>query len=322
MISNRFTQRLKQISGRSEEIGFGTKATGQTERQLNKDGSFNVICKGLPIHQRFVFFHYLVTASRLQFILIILFSFLVVNSFFTLLYVLAGKDSLNGLEVYDGLMYYIEVFSLSAQSLTTLGYGRINPHGIFPNLVSNFESLLGLLSFALATGLLYGRFSRPRARFIFSNCMVVAPFRDTTGLMFRVANRLNHQVTELQAQVNFSILQDVNGNEVRKFYGLPLELNKVNFFPTSWTINHIIDEKSPLNGLTSEDLIGGKAEFLILMHGFDENFSQTVYIRYSYTYDEIRWGHKFTTMLGNPENGKAVLHLDRISSTEAVVDLQ
>jgi inward rectifier potassium channel len=313
-----FSKRIKNIKGTAQELGFGTKITNESDRMLNKDGSFNVKRKGLSFHQSTSFFHYLVTASWTHFLLIIVSAFISVNLFFTLFYLLFGIENLNGMIAHNAVEEFFEAFFFSAQTFTTVGYGRINPTGIVESGVASLEALMGLLFFAVATGLMYGRFSRPVAKFHFSENMIVAPFKDSTALQYRVANRLNHQLIDVEAQISFSIIQEINGNRVRKFYGLPLELNKVAFFPTNWTVNHPIDIKSPMWGLTEEDLKNGEAEFLLLMKAYDENFSQMVNIRSSYTYREVIWGAKWQSMIGEPEEGKIVLLMDKIGAYERV----
>lgn len=313
-----FGKHIKNIKGISQELGFGTKMVNQSGRMLNKDGSFNVKRTGLSPFQKFSFYHYLNTIKWTHFILIIVAAFIFVNLFFTLFYLAYGIENLNGLIANTKAEQFFEAFFFSAQTFTTVGYGRINPTGIVESGVASLEALMGLLFFAVATGLMYGRFSRPTAKFQFSDNMIVAPFKDITALQYRVANRLSHQLIDVEAQISFSIIQEIDGTRVRKFYFLPLELSKVVFFPTSWTVNHPIDIKSPLWGLNEDDLITGEAEFLLLMKAYDENFSQIVNIRSSYTYKEVVWGAKWQGMLGDIEDGKVVLQMDKIGAYDRV----
>jgi inward rectifier potassium channel len=313
-----FSKSIKKIKGNDQELGFGTKIVNQSDRMLNKDGSFNVKRKGLSLHQRISFYHYLVTAKWSHFLIIIITAFISVNLIFTVFYLMLGIENLSGMIAHNNIEEFFEAFFFSAQTFTTVGYGRINPTGIIESGVASFEALIGLLFFAVATGLMYARFARPVAKFQFSENMIVAPFKDITALQYRVANRLDHQLIDVEAQISFSIIQEINGNKMRKFYQLPLELSKVAFFPTNWTVNHPIDIKSPLWGLNDEDLKTGEAEFLLLMKAYDENFSQMVNIRSSYTYKEVVWGAKWLSMLGEPENGKVVLQMDKIGSYERV----
>jgi inward rectifier potassium channel len=160
------------------------------------------------------------------------------------------------------------------------------------------ESLVGLLGFALATGLLFARFSRPTAKIVFSERALISPYQDGTAFEFRIVNSRNNQLIEVECKVLFTRFPAENA--VRQFVSLNLERSRVTFFPLSWTIVHPIDGDSPLHGLTREDLLSTEAEFLILLTGFDETFSQTVHTRSSYKATEIEWGAAFETMFKTP----------------------
>src|SRR5262245_9605548 len=150
---------------------------------------------------------------------------------------------------------------------------------------------------ALATGLLFARFARPTASILFSRRAVVAPYGDGGALMFRIVNRRREEIIELAAQVLFSSMAlDDRGIRVRRYTLLPLERNKVTFFPLSWTIVHPIDEASPLAGKTREELEADEAEILVLLSGIDQTFEQTVHARSSYRADEIVWNARFQSM--------------------------
>jgi len=313
------SKRLKSIKGTAQELGFGNRVTHDSDRILNKDGSFNIRQKGLSPFLQISFFHSLVTSSWAHFLIIIISAFIVANLFFTGIYMLMGVENLNGMIAHNVVEEFFEAFFFSAQTFTTVGYGRINPTGIFESGIASLEALIGLLFFAVVSGLMYGRFARPKAKFHFSENMIIAPFKDITALQYRVANRLKHQLIDVEAQISLSIIQEMNGQRSRKYYELPLELRKITFFPTQWTVNHPIDTKSPLWGLTEEDLQFGEAEFLLLMKAYDENFSQMVSIRSSYTHKEVVWGAKWQSMLGNPEDGKTVLLMNKIGSYQRVV---
>ncbi len=175
---------------------------------------------------------------------------------------------------------------------------------------------LGLLSFALATGLLYGRFSRPHAQMRFSRNGLVAPYRGITGFMFRFVNRRSNQLIEVEATVVFTFLEVESG--LRHFVTLVLERSKINLFPTSWTVVHPIDEASPLFGLTDEDLRKAQAEFIVLIKAFDDTFSQSIYQRTSYTAEEVLWGVRFRPMAAPGADGMLEMDVDLVDATETV----
>ncbi|MEL6306051.1 MAG: ion channel, partial [Bacteroidota bacterium] len=211
---------------------------------------------------------------------------------------------------------FMEGFFFSAQTITTLGYGRVAPMGYPANIVAAVESMLGLLGFALATGLLYGRFSRPSAKIRYSENAVIAPYHDINGFMFRVVNPQSNQLLELEVQVNLAMQR--KNSELRDFYSLELERDKVAFMPYMWTIVHPISEQSPIYGLTAADLVEKDAEFVIAMRAFDESSSQPVYSRSSYKAEEIKWGKKFVYVVTRENNG-IVIDVGRIDEVETAL---
>jgi inward rectifier potassium channel len=198
-----------------------------------------------------------------------------------------------------------------------VGYGAISPVGHAASALAAFEVIFGWLSFAIITGILYGRFSRPSARIKYSKNAIVAPYGQQSSLQFRVANMRNSNLMEMNVTVLLMMVEK-SGKGVlkRTFNQLELERDQILFFPLNWTIVHPITEKSPLYGLTSEDAIAMDAEILIMLKGFDDTFSQVVHSAYSYKADEIKWGVKFTTAFNTQDNGEIHLYFDKLDSTE------
>jgi inward rectifier potassium channel len=300
-----------------KDPGFGNKDTSRGGRFINKDGSFNVRRSGLPYYISFSFYHYLISISWFKFCIYILIAYLFINLLFASLYLYTGIEKLGGTNGETAFENFQDAFFFSTQTFTTVGYGRINPIGLSSNIISSMESLIGLLAFALATGLLYGRFSRPNANIIFSDKAVIAPYQGITGFMFRIANARNNELINVEAQVAFTRVEKFQGSDVRKYYELSLEREKVDFFSLSWTIVHPIDENSPLWGVSQEDLNSSDGEFLILLKAFDDTFSQNVHTRSSYKFNEITWNHKFSSIFKR-NDGMTLLELDKISLSEKV----
>ncbi|HUP90470.1 MAG TPA: hypothetical protein VM100_14020, partial [Longimicrobiales bacterium] len=186
----------------------------------------------------------------------------------------------------------------------TIGYGAIHPITTAANLVVALESLFGLLGFAVVTGLLFARFSRPLAKIKFSETAVIAPFHDKTAFMFRIANVRSNELIEVEAKVVLGMFKNVSGNTTRTFRQLTLERTKVAFLPLSWTIVHPIDETSPLWGLSAADYETHGVEFLVLLTAIDETFSQQVHGRMSYSGEEIVWNARFTDIFGRSEDAE------------------
>jgi len=212
---------------------------------------------------------------------------------------------------------FTEVFFFSAQTFTTVGYGRISPVGFAASTVSTFEAFLGLLSFAIATGLFYGRFARPKAFLKFSDNALIAPYKDITAFMFRLAPYKNNALSEVEVKLTLGITTEENGKLFDKFYDLELEFAKINGLALSWTIVHPIDDKSPFYGLSKEDIANTDMEVIVFIKAFDQVFSNNVITRTSYVSSEIVWGAKFKMMYHPSEDkNKTILDVSKLNEYE------
>lgn len=301
-----------------KDLGLGAVVAQRSrDRFLNRDGSFNVRRRGLPFLESLSPYHLLLTVSWIRFHAALVGSYLLANAAFAVAYLACGPDALGGGgNVGTG---FARAFFFSVETFSTIGFGNITPVGYAANVVMTAEALLGLLWVAMATGLLFARFSRPTANILFSRTAVVAPYRGITALMFRVANGRSNQLIELKARVMLGHFREENGRKVRRFDELTLERKEVMFFPLSWTVVHPIDETSPLWGLDADGLRAADAELLILLSGVDETFSQTVHTRTSYKPDEVAWNARFVGIFDSPREGEHLaIDLRRLSETEPV----
>jgi len=306
---------------RSEEnTGFSARTDDSAGRFFSRSTqSANVIKRGVGILERYSWYHTMLGMSRAKFLLLIFAVYILVNLVFAGIYYLIGIEHLAGVNTGSSLKNFSEVFFFSTQTFTTVGYGRISPVGFAASAVSTFEAFLGLLSFAIATGLFYGRFARPKAFIRFSENAVVAPFKEGTALMFRIAPYKNNSLSEIKAEVTLAMQVEENGKMVNKFYDLTLQFDELNSLSLSWTVVHPIDESSPLYGFTEEDLKNMKLEMLPFVRAFDEVFCNTVMARYSYISREIVWGAKFKMMFHpDSEKSKTVLDLGKLNDFEPV----
>ena len=311
MIKDAFNKHKKE----SAEIGFGTKNYNESVRFLNQDGTVNVKRKVSDKHIGFDLYHWLLGITWTQFFVLVFVSYVIVNTLFAIVYYLIGADTFGGMDVGAGSEKFYQLFFFSAQTLTTVGYGHIYPNSVFTSTVSSIESMLGLMGFALVTGILYGRFSKPKADLQYSNEAVVAPYKDVTGYMFRVANKKQNELIETECQVILAI----NNPETAKrdFHFLDLERSKINLLPLTWTVVHPIDDKSPMYGLTETDLKQRDGEFIILIKSITDTYFQTVYSRMSYKSTEIAWNAKFVPMKQMPhKDGSISINLQDIHSYE------
>jgi inward rectifier potassium channel len=247
--------------------------------------------------------------------LLVIAAYFMVNLSFAAAYEACGPQAM---EVAGAQRHasYLEAFFFSVQTLATIGYGRIAPVGLAANLLVTVESLVGLLGLAMATGILFARFSRPIADIVFSRTAIVAPYHGIQAFMFRIANRRTNEMLEVQAQVVFSRLE--GPDRVRRFHALSLERPKVVFFPLAWTVVHPIDDESPLWGLGAADLAAREAEFLVLVTAIDDALSQTTQTRTSYRGEEVVWGARFGEMFMPSDGGPLRIDAGLLDRVERV----
>jgi inward rectifier potassium channel len=306
-----------------DDLGFGTQPVMKSQPVINKDGSINVKRTGLPFFSTSNNYHSLITMSWRKFWTIVFTGYFIVNILFAFLYVSLGPDVLDGKSGNTGFDRFMDAFFFSAQTISTVGYGHISPKGMIANSVAALESMMGLLAFALATGLLYGRFSRPSAKILYSEKVLVAPYRDNGwGLMFRLANLRRNILIDLEMEVVFGYNEEVNGKVIRKFFQLELERKFVSILTLNWTVVHPLDENSPLKDMTQEELERTQASLSVILKTFDDTFSQTIHSRTSYIYSDVVWGAKFIPAFERNADGQVVLDLSKISEYEMVDKMQ
>lgn len=301
-----------------ENTGFTALSSAEGKRIANKDGTLNILKTGLPFWERLSLYHSLLRMPRWKFLLSIILFYGTLNILFALAYVCIGVEHLNGIDG-DNLPGFLQAFFFSSQTLTTVGYGHISPDGLLTNMVASIESFTGILSFAMVTGMLYGRFTRPKAYLIFSDNALVAPHKGGTALMLRTASYKNNHLTDVEAQLTAAFHIEEEGNTLTRFYPLKLEISRVNSLALSWTLVHFIDEESPLYQMGAADIQQTNLEILVFVKGFDDHFSNIVQQRTSYTAGDIVYGAKFRPMFRKSDDGSGtLLELDKINWHEAV----
>lgn len=310
---------INPFSRQNNDTGYRSNAD-RSGRFINKDGSYNIAKEGMPFVSRMSIFHDLLYVSTFNFIIIIVVFYLSINLCFTGIYYAIGADQMTGLTPDNDWHKFKELFYFSAETFTTVGYGRVNPVGDAGNIVAMMESLTGFLSLAIATGLIYGRFSRPRSYLAFSNHALISPYRGGTALMFRFgAYKDKHTLSDVEITVNTGLQVIENDNTTYKYFTLELERTRVESMPLSWTVVHPITESSPFYGFTEEDMKNADVEIYVNVKGFDEVFSNSVQKRTSYTFAEILFNRKFVSMY-REEGTRTVLELHKLNDHNPVIN--
>jgi inward rectifier potassium channel len=293
--------------------GLTQQFTAPVRRIINQDGTFNVRRSGTNWRD----FHpylALINMSWAGFLVSLLLGYTAANTLFACAYFALGPGHLAGGDAPTAAGRFLNCFFFSAHTLTTVGYGNLAPASVTANLVAAFEALVGVLGFAVATGLLFGRVSRPSARIGFSPNMIVAQYQEGMSLQFRVVNRRRNSLAELQVKCLLMTVDPVDGGARRTYTLLRMERPEVLFLALTWTIVHPIDRDSPLWGKTAADLERMQAEVLIMIKAYDDSFSQNVVARYSYRHDEIVWDSHFVPAFYVDEKGDLVLEVQKVGA--------
>lgn len=295
------------------ELGFGTRVGGSGGRLMNRDGSFNVHRRGMPLRSLVSLSHRLLVMRWPVFLALLTGVYLVLNGAFALVYWALGAEAICG----PGEPGFGRAFFFSVQTASTIGYGALFPATTAANLVATAEALAALISFALVSGLTYARFTRAIADFVFSERAVIAPYGGITAFQVRVGNLRRGQILGLTARVFLSSLRDEEGRPKRTFHELRLERSHISFLPLTWTIVHPIDEQSPFHGASAQDLRDCDTEVFVTLNGVDETFSQAVHARCSYKADEIVWNARFGNVYErSPTGTPTAIDLARIHDVE------
>jgi inward rectifier potassium channel len=257
-------------------------------------------------------YHWLLTLTWSQFSLFILAIYLAINLTFSIFYYLGGP-------CIAGADTFSDAFFFSVETLATVGYGHLYPDTLYGHLVATVEIMLGMFGMAVITGLIFIRFSRPIARLVFSRNLVISPFDGQPALMLRVAN-LRHQA---MAEAEFHLMLIRNelvkeGEVMRRFYSLPLQFDRVITFPVALTIRHIIDEKSPLHGMTMADLEKCDARVLASIVCIDTVIPAPIQSQRDYTWKDIHFGHRFVEIYTDLDDHTFVVDYGRLHDIEAV----
>jgi len=302
----------------NQDLGLGGRLSERSPtRLLNHDGSFNVRRNELgPLHP-YNAYHTLLSLPPRQLLVLVTAFYFGTNLLFAALYWLAGPGALAGAS-RSALARFEDCFFFSVQTLATIGYGKLVPNSRAANALVAIEALVGLIGFAILSGLLFARFTRPTAKIQFSDNALIAPYGNGWALMFRLVNLRNHDLTDVHATVSFARWTvDRNGARVRQFDQLDLERSFIIFMPLHWIIVHPITGQSPFRGFTQDSLVASDPEIVCLVSGHDETFAQTVHAKTSYDGRDLRWGARFRDMY-LADRDHVAIDIRRLHQFEAV----
>ncbi|ARV62155.1 ATP-sensitive inward rectifier potassium channel 10 [Nostocales cyanobacterium HT-58-2] len=285
-------------------------------RMINRDGGFNVVRIGASNYRWRDPYHLLLTLCWYKTLGLISLGYVLANAFFALAY-LAGGDGIENARPGN----FLDAFFFSVQTMASIGYGAMYPKTLYANVLVTIEALLGLIGLAMATGLMFARFSLPKARVMFSRVAVITPYNGMPTLMFRVANERQNWILEAQVRVTLARSEiSKEGDVMRRFFDMPLLRSHSPLFALSWTVMHTIDESSPLYGVTPEVMIEDDMEVVVTLIGVDETVSQTIHARHSYIAEEILWNMRFVDILSKTREGRRSIDYSRFHDVMPIGD--
>ena len=284
-------------------------------RALRDGGAIHIKPLGAARWQPSDLYHQLMQLSWPRLILLFFAVFLAFNLVFAGLYSLDP----NGIRWGDtevNAPNYWRAFFFSIDTIATIGYGNMYPVSVLANVLVVVEISLGILFFALVTGIAFSRFSRPTARVLFSHVAVIADVGGTPTLMFRAANQRHNLVFEAHANVSLLIDEEFDGGQLRRFKDLPLVRAATPVFVLSWTMMHEIAPDSPLARYVSARALPPDAEIVVLLSGTDERSGQTIHARWAYRPVDIRWDARLVDIIGMLPNGTRTIDYRRFHEVE------
>ena len=285
-------------------------------RLVIRDGETpDIVRFGDPHSQWRDLYYLLLTIPWSGFIGLLGLLYLAVNALFALAYLLGGDCIAS-----SNPGSFSDAFFFSVQTMASIGYGAMHPTTVYANCLVVMESFMGLLFIAMATGMIFSRFSLPTARILFSHVAVITQHNNVPTLMFRTANKRRNRI--LEAQLWVTLVQDEitpEGEYLRRFHDLRLIRSHTPLFALTWTAMHPIDSSSPLYGETPESLAKSCAEIVVTITGIDETMSQTIHARHSFITDEILWNRKFVDILGWTREGRRAIDFNNFHRVKPVL---
>lgn len=285
-------------------------------RFFQKDGTVRVRRSGLSYLRSHSWYNAMVEMPSWKLRLTLISLYVAWNLLFATVYYVIGTEFILGTQGHSNVQQFLDAFFFSAQTFTTVGYGHISPAGTLTNAVAALEAFVGLLSFAMVSGIFYARFARPRPFLRFSDIALLSPHGDAKAFVLRVVPYKDHYLVEAEIRMNLVVRNQDGHNE---FHLLDVEVQRIDALVLNWTIIHLIRPGSPLFGKSLEDLKAAKAEIFVFLKAHDEVYANPVVARTSYTAAEIVDNARFRRMYHTSENGtETVLHLEMLNQYDIV----
>jgi inward rectifier potassium channel len=282
-----------------------------SKAQVVRFGSREIVTEGLHLTFWGDISHRCMTASWPAFIAGAVLVFIVFNVIFASFYWI-GNQPISNVPAGD----YIDYVYFSIETLSTAGYGDMHPQTHYGHFIAAVELFTGIFSMSLMTGLIFARFSRPNARLLFAENMVVSSHDGKPTLMLRLANERHNIISNATAKLwVFKNIVSMEGERLRRFYELPLTQSQNPGLALSWTLYHVLDEKSPLYQITADDLAAFKASLVVVVSGYDVVAAQTILGRKSYEYPDVRFGHRYADIIDTSEDGRLRIDYGRFHET-------
>ncbi len=302
---------------RERDLGFGRfVAQSFRGRFFDRDGTPTSHKYGLGAQRAEHFYLSALNKSWPSFFGTLVGVLLLINGIFALGYRALGPGALAGTDSLGISDPFLGALAFSVGVFTTTGIDGVHAVGSTAHWLVIFESIIGVLFFVAAGGLLIARLTRPRMRLHFSESAIVAPYEGGRGLMFRMTNAQLGELSDVRVKFSLIWYELIDGKRERNFHPLDLERDAVEFFTLHWTVVHPITATSPLAGFTPEMLREAQAEFVVSVNGHEEVFSSRVRARTSYTYEELRWDVKFASIFTESPDGAVAIDVERLSRTE------
>jgi len=305
------SQIRERLNGLVAPLRAATKPAAPRERVTSALGGRKVITAGLENNLWTDFYHNAMTATWPTFFGVLAAVFLCLNLLFATIFMLGGEPIANA---RPGSFW--DLFFFSVETTSTVGYGDMHPQTIYGHSVATIENFVGMVLLAVMTGLVFARFSRPRARLIFARNPVVTVHNGVPTLKFRLANARNNFITEANAKL-WVLASNVTTEGVRLVGFKPMRLLKSEnpVFALSWTLFHPIDQHSQLYGLSAQEIETSEMNFVVSITGLDETSSQIVHARQTFAAQDLKIGHEFVDIHSTDEDGSRRVDYSKIHDT-------